>query len=607
MILLLMSLAVQFAPCESPPEGMACVPGGPAVIGSKTGPRIEKPQRTIELSTYYIDKKEVTHGEYKACVAAGACKKLKSQGARYMSPFVGDEQPATPVDWRRARSYCLWKGKRLPSEFEWEKAARGDAGELYPWGNNAPTCDKAIYRECAPKKCKPKDGKKKNYDCDEHATQKVGSFPAGRFGIFDMAGNGYEWTDTWAVPWGSCGKKCKGTDPLGPCNGAYPCPKHTKKVLKGGSWYWPQKNIRGAHRRFSAIDTGSHRLSFRCASTRAPTPFPPKVLSASRSAPALPSTPNDDQLKSFKKVRTDDTMKKEPCAERGRAFLDCRDPQSYVKSNEPRQYLWKPYIENLGGGYVGVGSDQQYSFIGLQRPEWAWLFDYDPQVIDLHHVYEALIVASESPEEFVSRFEKKSRKASVKIILDHWKGNKERWKFRETYLATRWALIKYHRKNLKPPTKYDDEERDATFGWLRNRAHYDYVRGLYQQGRIVIRDGDMLARRALFDIGTSAKKLGVTVKVYYPSNAPELWYWTRQYRKNVRNLPFDDDTVVLQTTSGLSRRGQTKRTQGYWHYNVMGGLFLQERMKLAGYNTLRKAMDDHIIADDKALSVSGLK
>ena len=75
----------------------------------------------------------------------------------------------------------------------------------------------------------------------------------------------------------------------------------------------------------------------------------------------------------------------------------------------------------------------------------------------------------------------------------------------------------------------------------------------------------------------------------------------------VTNLPFDDKTVVLQTTSGLTRRMQNKKTQGYWHYNVMGGEFLHQRLKLRGYNTLRKAMDDHTIGDDRALSVSGLR
>jgi formylglycine-generating enzyme required for sulfatase activity len=587
-------------PCETAPEGMACVPGGPAVIGSQK--KLERPPRTVDISTFYLDKHEVTNGDYARCVEAGACKPLKNQKAKMMQPFLGEKQPAMPADWRRARSYCVWAGKRLPTEFEWEKAARGEKGELYPWGNDAPTCDKASYRECAPKDCKPPRGKSKKHDCAEHATKDVGSFPAGRYGIHDLAGNGYEWTATWATPYTSCGSRCKGRDPLGPCDGALPCPKHDKKVLKGGSWYWPKTSIKGSWRRFSAPDTGDHRLSFRCAtSTPYLTRYPPIQKTEQRAQPPAPTKPTDEQLAIFNKVREDDTMKKEPCKEAGRAFLDCRDPRSYVKSNEPRQHLWRPFIENLGGGYVGVGADQQYSFIGLARPEWAWLFDYDPQVIKLHHVYKALILASETPEAFVERFKKKNKKENAALIRDFYKGKKDRWAYRETYLATRGVLLPYLQRGLA-----NHREGDEKFGWLRNKAHYDYVRLMYQQGRIVLRNGDMLAKKCFHDIGTAARKLGVTVRIYYGSNAPELWYFTKQYRKNVHNLPFDDKSVVLQTTSGLRRRMSGKK-QGYWHYNVQHGLFQQERLKLRGFNTMRKLIDDHVIGDDRALSVSGLK
>jgi formylglycine-generating enzyme required for sulfatase activity len=142
--------------------------------------------------------------------------------------------------------YCAWRGKRLPDEWEWEKAARGPNGDAYPWGNDPPTCDKAQYRECAPKGCTPYRGKKHAWDCVEHATKPVGSYPAGHYGLFDMAGNGYEWTSS--VPSAA---------------------ESNKRVLRGGSWYWPAAQIKASHRRVDRPNTGHHRLSARCASSNA--------------------------------------------------------------------------------------------------------------------------------------------------------------------------------------------------------------------------------------------------------------------------------------------------------------------------------------------------
>lgn len=587
------------APCEAPPEGMVCVPGGPAIVGSDDGPRMERPQRTVEISTFYLDSHEVTIEAYQRCVEAKACKPLRNQQQRIMAPFVEKKRPAVPVDWFRAHDYCAFAGKRLPSEWEWEKAARGEAGELYPWGNDEPTCDKAIFRECAPKGCKPYPGKRHAWDCVEHATRDVGSFPAGRYGVFDLSGNGYEWTASWASDVKSCGDKCRGRDPLGPCDGAYPCPKHTKKVLKGGSWYWPKSHLLGAWRRPEKLQTGGHRLSFRCASS---TPwlarFPPRILKEERPPPPEPTAPSAEQLALFGKVREDAVDKKVPCAEAGRAFTDCRDPTSYVKSNEPRQHLFAPYVKNLGGGYVGVGIDQNYSLVALARSQWVWLFDYDPTVTRLHYVLRALILRSDSVDDFIAKLAPENKKASLAILDEEYRGQKERRAYREVFRVYRSALYKHYQKERVPA---GDE---GEYGWLRHEEQYRYIRALYQQGRILLRKGDMLAKRCLKDIGDAARALGVPVRIYYPSNAPELWPWSRQYKKNVLNLPFDEQSIVVQTTSGLNRRlGQ----KGYWHYNVEGGLHQQALLRRKGVTSLRQVLFEHVLADDPDLSVLGLR
>ncbi|MEM6290957.1 MAG: SUMF1/EgtB/PvdO family nonheme iron enzyme, partial [Myxococcota bacterium] len=163
------ALSFAFAPCVPAPKDMVCIPGGPAIVGYDDGLPEEAPARELVLSTYYVDRYEVTNSQYDACHEAGACKVRINRTQTIMKPFVGEEQPAMPMDWHRARSYCAWAGKRLPTEWEWEKAARGPDGELFPWGNDEPTCDKTVFRECAPYGCKPYPGKAHRWDCNEHA------------------------------------------------------------------------------------------------------------------------------------------------------------------------------------------------------------------------------------------------------------------------------------------------------------------------------------------------------------------------------------------------------------------------------------------------------
>jgi hypothetical protein len=117
--------------------------------------------------------------------------------------------------------------------------------------------------------------------------------------------------------------------------------------------------------------------------------------------------------------------------------------------------------------------------------------------------------------------------------------------------------------------------------------------------------GDMLASSTMQGIGDAARALGVTIRVYYPSNAPECWPWTKQYKKNVLALPFDDQTVVLQTLSGV-RPGFPARTKGYWHYNVQSGHAQQRMLAMPGYQALKQVVHARIKTDDPDLTLSDL-
>ncbi|MEM6294189.1 MAG: SUMF1/EgtB/PvdO family nonheme iron enzyme, partial [Myxococcota bacterium] len=581
------------------PKDMVCIPGGPAIVGYDDGLPEEAPARELVLSTYYVDRYEVTNSQYDACHEAGACKVRINRTQTIMKPFVGEDQPAMPMDWHRARSYCAWAGKRLPTEWEWEKAARGPDGELFPWGNDEPTCDKTVFRECAPYGCKPYPGKAHRWDCNEHATKPVGSFPAGHYGLHEMAGNGYEWTSSAGVERiEDCGEACNGLDPQGLCDGAFPC--KGQRILRGGSWYWPKHRTRGSHRRLEKLKTGSHRLGMRCA-TQNPylTTFPPTHLSEARQSPADPTPPSEAELAIVAKVADDPIEDKKICgakvretwgeaqARGGRSETTCRDPFPYIMTNEPRSYLWNDYVQDLGGAYVGIGSDQNYSTIAAMRPSWAWVMDYDPRVVNNHRRVFALIEAAQTADDFVAFFSPAGRGDALKVIDAAFDGDDAlRKRLRGGFLATADKLAPYYREKRKVKAKAGD------YGWLAKDENYALIRTMIVQGRLRVAAGDLLRPDgALAQIGDAAEALGVPVRVYYTSNAPSSWGGkvTKAYRDNVLGLPMDALSLVLQTNS----RGGFKQT-GHWHHSVSWGPFHQKRLRRPGYDTIPKLLEDKI-------------
>jgi formylglycine-generating enzyme required for sulfatase activity len=206
---------------------MVFVPMGDFIMGSMEGDIDEKPVRTVFLSSFWIDQTEVTQAMYAKCSAEGCTKPTCKSG--------GDNYPIVCVDWASAKAYCEWAGRRLPDEFEWEKAARGTEGSLYPWGNEKATCEYAVMDEGNGNGCGKGD-----------SAWEVGSKPAGisPYGALDMAGNVWEWVEDWdyyAV------------------NGA-------GRVLRGGGFFSIASTVRSAKREVlhRPIDRNKS-LGFRCA------------------------------------------------------------------------------------------------------------------------------------------------------------------------------------------------------------------------------------------------------------------------------------------------------------------------------------------------------
>ena len=260
-------------PCTPTPEGMACVPGGwftrgldqdPHECDQADQPRDGRssvvPAAEIWVDAFFIDVTEVTNEAYRACVAAGECEAAGPLYRDYDAPT----QPITGMDWFQARQFCLSRGARLPTDAEFELASRGPDGELYPWGTEPPTCERAVIQDEAGRACGvPKRGSSP----ETGRIFEVASKPAGRYGLYDMVGNAEEWVnDWWSTDYAECGAACLGADPMGPCGGADECAGHRYRSIRGGSWYWGAEHAHGAHRRrYEPDNDPPHHFGFRCA------------------------------------------------------------------------------------------------------------------------------------------------------------------------------------------------------------------------------------------------------------------------------------------------------------------------------------------------------
>ena len=167
-----------------PPAGaMVSIPAGEFTMGSQDGDADERPVHKVQLNAFSIDVYEVTVGQYEEFLRSGEARVPLDWNTMNQSRY--HKLPVANIDWADAVAYCKWAGKRLPTEAEWEKAARGTDGRLYPWGNDPPTPLHANYAKTGAH----------NYD----ALVPVGTLEAGKspYGVYDMAGNVWEWVSDW--------------------------------------------------------------------------------------------------------------------------------------------------------------------------------------------------------------------------------------------------------------------------------------------------------------------------------------------------------------------------------------------------------------------------
>jgi formylglycine-generating enzyme required for sulfatase activity len=529
-------------PCGAPPEGMACVQGGPFVRGAEDGPKNARPAEKVWLQTFYMDVHEVTHAAYDRCEREGRCPAA--------SPFYEDfdrpDQPMTGVSWYGAVDFCRERGGHLPTEAEWEKAARGPDGALYPWGDEPATCERAIIRDDSGRSC---GTRQRGRFPAKGRTFEVGSRPAGVYGLHDMVGNAWEWVFDWySSSWAACGDACQGIDPRGPCDGGEPCPYHKWRVVRGGSWYWDASYATGIRRRpHVATNKPFHHFGFRCAAS---------IEEAKRIAAGTSSSPPARALTQPMHATFWSSPEDAPTRELMGVSPE-RSGRHYLASNERKLHLFHRRMADLGGGYVGVGSDQAYLFIGWMRPELAWLIDYDPQVVHLHLAYQALIAAHHTPASLMAAFSPTARDASLATIAR----TVEPARRKQAQIAYRRARRSVW-KRLQQVRRTLDAKRIPS--WLTDQATYDFVRESVLAGRVRPMVANLLAEKALAGIAVTSERLGVPIRAVYLSNAEEYWQrYSDRYRENMASLPFDESSVVLRTVATYEQNLD-------YHYNVQG-------------------------------------
>ncbi len=220
----------------------------------------------------------------------------------------------------------------------------------------------------------------------------------------------------------------------------------------------------------------------------------------------------------------------------------------YVAGDEYRLDLFAPKVKDLGGAYLGVGSDQGYLFVGWMRAHTAWLIDYDPLVVALHGAYRVFFLESADGSAFLQRWNPKATVDSVALLKDKLPEAQRKSAiaaFRQSRGAV-WVRLTKLRAMLK---------KSGHPSFLDDAAAYAHIRGLLQLERIRPISANLLESKGLVGIAASARTLGVQFKGVYLSNAEEYWPYSPQFRKNIDGLPFADGALVWRTLSGFKKNG----------------------------------------------------
>lgn len=274
------------------------------------------------------------------------------------------------------------------------------------------------------------------------------------------------------------------------------------------------------------------------------------------------------------------------------------DPgEHYPISNEFRHDLWFPAVRDLGGAFVGVGTDQCYTLAAVQNASLLWVVDFDPLVPVIHRLYSVLVPESDTPDALLARFADENRRATLALLEERLAGASDRDAIIRAYRRNRARMYPYLRRVL----------RNRPYGnpasWLSDPVLYGRVRALIGSGRVIARNGDVTANGAMRAVGRVARELGVTVRVIYFSNAEQFFPYSRDFRANVDGLPVDERTIVLRT---FREPGVPYPEGDRWHYMVQPIADMQARLTENGYRHSRQFVRDLMQRRGRHLGQNGL-
>ncbi len=252
--------------------------------------------------------------------------------------------------------------------------------------------------------------------------------------------------------------------------------------------------------------------------------------------------------------------------------LDPLDTKSNLKhflsSNEIRLDLYKPYIENLKGGYVGVGTDQNFTLMAYARSDYAWLIDFDPMAVYLNRIHIYLIHISPTFDDYASLWEKKNYKSTLGLIMNRFSEFPDLPKYKRAWdlayqseaMVKRFKLFKYMTRKYNFTSFHD------------NQDDYQYLRQMVAQKRIQPVLGNLLGPSTMRGIAQSATSLKIPIRVIYLSNAEDYFSYSDEFRQNILAFPIDDKGLLLRTVQKkhmINREPECNcYTEDRFHYNI---------------------------------------
>jgi hypothetical protein len=230
--------------------------------------------------------------------------------------------------------------------------------------------------------------------------------------------------------------------------------------------------------------------------------------------------------------------------------------------NERELYIFYRDLKGLGGGYLGVGSDQCYLLLGWMRARYAWCVDYDAKVVLVHLIHQAFFHAAPTPKAFLSLWGRRHRKRAARVLEKTYARDPRRKAILQAFRKSRASVFtRLYRMSIFM-------KRALTPSYLSTQSQYDFVRKRVVARRVRPMLGNLLGDRALRSIGRAARRLSVVIRALYLSNAEQYWRrYSADYRKNIQALPFDKRSWVLRTF------GKSKKTN----------LYTYQRQSASGY------------------------